>query len=122
MRTGAAVMCCAALLATWGCQPQPTLVPRTEPFMPDVPVPAAFKFDPTPSTDFSGADPKDKVNNYFYKGRAPHNTIVEFYRQQMPVDGWRLQQEVGAGGQKKLFFRSLSLQQRRIIFKFKLVY
>jgi hypothetical protein len=93
----------------FGCEPQRTLVPRMEPLLTDVPVPFDFKFDPAQSTDFASQTTNEHYSNYYYTGWAYFQDVVDFYKRRMPVEGWRLQQEVDTGGRKTLFFKKTGL-------------
>ncbi|HUW58024.1 MAG TPA: hypothetical protein VMZ92_15395 [Planctomycetota bacterium] len=88
-----------------GCEPQRTLVPADKGLIGDVPVPTTFKFDPEHSSGYTSQDGRERYCNYHYKGRAFFTDVEAFYKRQMPVDGWRLQQDVSAGGRKTLYFR-----------------
>ena len=105
MNTRVTILWLVAGLLLVGCASERVMIPRMEPMLPDVPVPTAFKFDPTHSTDFVSTETGQRLNNYSYTGKAVRIDVVDFYQRQMPLDGWKLQQNVGAGGQQRLFFK-----------------
>jgi len=92
------------LAMTTGCEPTRTLVPKTEAYLQDVPVPTTFKFDPAHSSDLAGTDAEERFVNYQYTGRAYYTDVVAFYKRNMPIERWELKQELGTAGQKKLVF------------------
>jgi hypothetical protein len=94
-----------AVVFVFGCEPQRTLVPRMEPALTDIPVPLDFKLDPAQSTDFASQTSSERYSNYYYTGYAYFEDVVDFYKRRMPVEGWRLQQDVDTGGRKTLFFK-----------------
>jgi len=105
MKEHVAVGLLAMVLLVWGCEPERTLVPRMEPLPSDVPVPTTFKFDPADSTDFASQSTKERYSNYHYTGRAYFVDVVDFYKRQMPIDGWQLQQDADTGGRKMLYYK-----------------
>ena len=94
-----------AIAFVLGCEPQRTLVPRIEPLTKDVPVPLDFRFEPAQSTEFSSQTTTERHSSYYYTGWAYFEDVVDFYKRRMPVEGWRLQQDVDTGGRKTLFFK-----------------
>lgn len=113
----AVVLLVAALLAgspfLVGCEPQRTLVPTDRSYIADVPVPTTFKLDPKHSTDFTSQGAEERYNSYHYTGRAYFLDVEKFYKRLMPVDGWRLVQDLGAAGRKTLYFRKTGLDATR---------
>jgi hypothetical protein len=109
-RTGLALV---AVFLLFGCPPERTLVRRTDPSLPDVPVPFNFKFDPSKSNDFASQTSKDRLIVYHYTGRSYAADVLEFYKQQMPVEGWRIQDDVGTAGQRTLFFKKTGIDPAR---------
>lgn len=109
MKTSLTVLLLVAALCMVGCQQTPTrtLIARVEPFLDDVPVPLNFSFDPAHSSDLSDDSGAAGFKNYYFKGRAWFVDVVEFYKRNMPPERWRLTQELGAVGQKKLVFRKI---------------
>ena len=100
-----ALVLCAALMLLAGCQqPSRTLVARTEPFLADVPVPLGFTYDPTRSADYATAGTAERFGSYVFTGKKYFVDVVDFYRTEMPPMRWKLAEEVGTGGQKKLVF------------------
>ena len=51
----------------------------------------------------------ERYVNYRYTGRALFTDVVGFYKRYMPVEGWRLQQDVGTGGRQTLHFKKSGL-------------
>ena len=104
-----AVAWLVAVVLVLGCEPQRTLVPRIETTLTDVPVPLDFKLDPAQSTEFTSQNPTEHYSNYYYTGWAYFQDVVDFFKRRMPVEGWRLQQEVDTGGRKTLFFKKIGV-------------
>jgi hypothetical protein len=96
------------VLVCTGCQqPSRTLVPRTEPFLSDVPVPLGFKYDPAHSVDYSSAGSVERFGSYVFTGKKFFVDVVDFYKEEMPPLGWKLTEDVGSAGQKKLAFEKV---------------
>jgi hypothetical protein len=66
----------------------PDLPALASPMVPDVPVPAGFKWDQGKSQN--SATPGVRVISHIYKGSAEKFAVASFYRKQMPVSGWVL--------------------------------
>jgi len=88
-----AVLGLATVLA--GCQqpnapeePPPRLVPTMNPTIPDVPVPASFRFLERESRDLSSGG--SRWITHYYEGSASPAAVVAFYEEQMPLSRWKL--------------------------------
>lgn len=79
-----------------------TSAPSVNPRLPDVPVPAGFKFKPDESND-RVADGFRFVLHY-YEGDAPVRHVSDFYRRSMPVLGWKLVEEKFVNGRQRFMF------------------
>jgi hypothetical protein len=62
------------------------LSPRTTPYLTGVPVPARFSLVDKNSEDIESGSPRFARHNY--RGSAPLMAIRNFYREQMPLNGW----------------------------------
>ena len=94
-----AVMCCGCVTN------EDVLVPRPCSQMRDVDVPTRFTFDAMQSFDFADMTTKERFAVHYFRGKAPFDRLIDFYRKNMPVHGWRLRQEVGSRGLKTLYFK-----------------
>ncbi len=66
----------------------PDLPALANPTVPDVPVPAGFKWDQSKSQN--SATPGVRVISHIYKGSSEKFAVARFYRKQMPISGWAL--------------------------------
>jgi hypothetical protein len=76
--------------------------PSINPRLPDVPVPAGFKFKGDQSSDrvVGGF----RAVEHVYEGDSPLRQIAEFYRRQMPTHGWTQKEETFSGGRQRFMF------------------
>ena len=99
-----ALVLMAALTFVFGCIAERRLSPVTRAPMKDVPVPSPFKFDAKHSTDYRNEAMGESISNTRYTGSAKFVDVVAFYKEQMPLEGWRLLQDVGSGDRRTLSF------------------
>lgn len=62
------------------------LSPRTTPYLTGIPVPVKFSLVDKNSEDIESGSPRFARHNY--RGSAPLMAVRNFYREQMPVNGW----------------------------------
>lgn len=83
-------------------QPTVELVARSNPPVPDLPVPVGFKLDENNSRDYalSGA----RLVDHAYRGRSGKLAVKRFYERQMPVSRWTLTTSMFVRGDVMLDF------------------
>ena len=93
--------------------PMSDLVARSQPPIPDLPVPIGFKIDENKSRDysFSGARFVDHV----YKGDANKLRVKRFYERQMPINRWAITTSMFVRGDIMLDFEKETERCRVII-------
>lgn len=69
--------------------PQRGLVPRTNPPARDLPVPVGFSLMEDESRSYMSGNMR--FIDHTYQGRATKGDLQHFYREQLPVRGWKLQ-------------------------------
>jgi len=94
------------LVLALGCgeerQPPASTASAMSPRLPDVPVPAGFKFKPDKSGDrISGGL---RVVEHLYEGDEPLRRVSEFYRTMMPPIGWTQKEETLNAGRQRFQF------------------
>lgn len=79
-----------------------TSAPAVNPRLPDVPVPAGFKF----MSDRSNARIVGQFRyvNHFYEGGSTVRQVTDFYRRSMPTVGWKSAEETLVSGRQRLRF------------------
>ena len=60
---------------------------------PDLAVPGGFAFDATRS--YTNITTKYRIAHFVYEGKLSVGETVNFYRDQMPVNGWKLENVMG---------------------------
>lgn len=112
---GSALFAAVVVLTSAGCQNSSgvfakksgnvaRLSPRSVPFLTGVPVPSGFKIsDPRTDTSESGGV---RFARQEYAGYADPYAVREFYREQMPVMGWREVSSHDVKGKQFLRFES----------------
>ncbi len=76
--------------------------PAVNPRLPDVPVPAGFKFQADQSTERRVRG--FRFVRHYYKGKASVREVTQFYRDIMPRAGWRSVEESLVSGRRRLLF------------------
>ena len=94
------------LVLALGCGPekeQPASpAPSVSPRLPDVPVPAGFKFKAEESSDRLAG--RFRFVRHLYEGNATVRQVSEFYRRGMLTLGWTLKEEnLGSSRQRFMF-------------------
>jgi len=82
--------------------PMVDIVARSNPPIPDLPVPIGFKLDENSSRDYalSGA----RLVDHLYKGSSNKLAVKRFYERQMPVSRWTLTTSMFVRGDVMLDF------------------
>lgn len=81
------------------------LVVASNLIMPDLPVPQGFKID-HPRSYFVNPNKGTRVVFVTYRGRGAALELMEFFRQNMSISGWTLEEESGDFGSYVLFFKN----------------
>jgi hypothetical protein len=106
---GTAVLLLAAALAA-GCgdkgEGPARLSPRGMPYLTGVPVPAGFSLVERNTEDYeSGAQ---RWARHLYRGTASQDSVRNFYREQMPINGWNRVSDQNIKGTISLRFEKAS--------------
>jgi hypothetical protein len=107
MKTTAGGALLLAVTLALGCvtsQERDVLVPKQDQLLTDVLYPSSFEFAAEQSSDFSDSQAKKRFAVHLYVGSAKFLKVVDFYKKEMPVESWKLRQEIGSGGLKTLYF------------------
>ena len=79
-----------------------TAAPSINPRLPDVPVPAGFKFKSDQSRDRTVG--QFRFVEHHYEGNVSVRQVSDFYRRNMPVLGWTTLEENFVSGRQRLLF------------------
>jgi hypothetical protein len=102
----AALAIVGMLVLALGCgpdrEPAASTTPSVNPRLPDVPVPAGFKFRPDDSMDRMVGG--FRYIRHMYEGGAKVRQVSDFYRRGMPQLGWAKVEENFSSGRQRLIF------------------
>ena len=77
----------------------------------DIPVPRGFVYMPKDSWTYEGRG-GTRLADLIYKGKAPMQTAVDFFLEQMPISGWEKEMVVGPETKKRLRFKHTKKSDR----------
>lgn len=77
----------------------------------DIPVPRGFVYLRSESWTYEGPGGV-RLADLLYKGKAPLQTAVDFFIEQMPISGWEKEMVVGPETKKRLRFKHTKKSDR----------